>query len=99
MLVPDDDLAGGELHEGVERLEGDERADEPRQRRLPGPRRPLQRPLLRHRRPGPGHRRDNDPAAAPTVADCFLRPPKAAGGAGACEDGRHFMEAFLEVLQ
>jgi hypothetical protein len=96
-LLPDDDLAGGELHERVERLEGDERANEPRQRGLAGPRRTLQRPFLRHRLPGRGPRGDDDCVAVP--ATCGLREAAAGGGGGtgAREDGRHacLVVAFL----
>ena len=95
-MLPDDDLAGGELHDRVERLEGDEPADEPRERRLARPRRTLQRPFLWHRLPGPGHRGDDDCVAPAT---CGLREAAAdgGGGTGAREDGRHawLVVAFL----
>jgi hypothetical protein len=97
VCVPDDDLAGCELHQRVERLEGDERADQPRQRRFAGPRRSFKLPLLRHCRPGPGHRGDDDRVAVPPA---FGPREGAAGGgdgeAGPRDDGRHMLVAFLD---
>jgi hypothetical protein len=97
VCVPDDDLAGCELHQRVERLEGDERADQPRQRRFAGPRRSFKLPLLRHCRPGPGHRGDDDRVAVPPA---FGPREGAAGGgdgeAGPRDDGRHRLVAFLD---